>query len=140
MQTRRTFLKFGIMLASLCFIFAVSSDFVKVENTKAYVFSLSDKCVNTFTGDASGETSEPSTEHGEVTTARPSRPETDDKTAGSETTGETTTRNVNTDKISPPTGASQATPYMFIVLLFAAAFTVSIGMKKSKHFNDLSVK
>ncbi len=133
MQTRRTFFKYGIILACLCCIFAISSDFVKIENTKAYVFSLSDKCVNTFTGDASGSTTEPSTDHIEETTTKPSSHVSDDKTAES-TTGETTTRKTNTDKISPPTGASEAASYLSVIFPFAAAFIASIGIKKSKHF------
>ncbi len=140
MQTRRTFLKYGIMLACLCFIFAISSDFVKIENTKAYVFSLSDKCVNTFTGDVSGVTTEPSTEPStepptkpvEGSSTEPTIHVPDDNTTES-TTGETTTRNINTDKVSPPTGAFEVNSQLFVIFPFAAAFIASIGIKKNRH-------
>lgn len=144
MQTGRTFLKCGIMLFCLCFILAVSSDFVKVENTKAYVFSLSDKCVNTFTGDVSGVTTEPSskpsTEPSTETTTKPlesstTEPMIDDpsETTTKSTTGEKTTLKKNPGKVSPPTGASKVTSHLFIILPFAAIIIVLIGIKKSKH-------
>lgn len=140
MPAKRTFLKFSILLACLCFIFAISSNFVKIENTKAYVFSLSDKCVNTFTGDISDITTEPSTEPSTEPTTKPlddstTKPMIDEpsKTTTESTTGEKTTRKINKDKVSPPTGNTEATLQLFIILPFAAIIIVSIGIRKSRH-------
>lgn len=136
MQRKRTFLKCGIMLTCLCITFAVSSNFVKVENTKAYVFSLSDQCVNTFSGDISNVTTEPSTEITTKPSTEPTTELTTDAPAVStteSTTGETTAKKINTDKVSPPTGASKITSQLFIILPFAAILTAFIGIKKSRH-------
>ncbi len=143
MQARRTFVKFGIVLTCLCFILAVSSDFVKVDNTKAYVFSLSDKCVNTFTGDVSDVTTQPSTEPltqpSTEPTTKPLASSTTEpmidapsETTTESTTGEKTTLKKNPGKVSPPTGASKVNSQLFIILPFAAIIIVSIGIKKSR--------
>lgn len=120
----------------MCMLLILYPNIMQINGTSAYVYSLSDKCINTFSADGVTVTTEPSaeepsTEPAAQETTQPVQPaaEADTDKATSE---ETTEIHTNESSISPATGFDSSNLIEYIAIAALIFLLIILSMYKNR--------